>query len=392
MKTVVKRRPFGNTGLLVSEVSLGAMNLRMLKTRQEAVEMVNYVLDQGINLIDTAWAYTGTNGSGEFIASEEIIGEVLESRKDIDEPIVIITKNHGYTPEVFDEEFAVSLERLRIKKKADGLFIGDVEIKLVVFFHGIKADRWQSMQEIGAIAHAKCRQAAGDFTYLGFSAHYGDGKEIREAIDTGDFQVMELPYNVFNRSIGEDGEVDLIRYAYEHGVAFVNMKAFNGNAMVPTAQIIRGVCDIGYGDMLRYVLANPYISTVDAGARYPKEFAEDIEASLLPALTQQQRDALTAQADLVSKHFDNICRECTHCLEKFACPQGINFPDILGIYARYKLAGALGRDQKPFEAQYRALPLPNAEACVACGACNDFCEYHLNIPEQLAKIREIWGA
>lgn len=53
----VKRRPFGNMGLDVSEVSLGAMNLRMLNTIEEAEEMVNYTLDQGINLIDTARVY-----------------------------------------------------------------------------------------------------------------------------------------------------------------------------------------------------------------------------------------------------------------------------------------------------------------------------------------------
>lgn len=391
MKTVVKRRPFGKTGLMVSEVSLGAMNLRMLGSREEGIKMVNYVLDQGINLLDTAWAYTGTAPSGEFIASEDILGTVIESRTDIDEPIVIITKCLGYTPEVFDEELATSLERLRVKKTDKGLFIGTTEIKLVVFFHGIKADRWATMHESGAIEHAKARQAAGDFTYLGFSAHYGDGKEIKEAIDTGDFQVMELPYNVFDRSIGEDGAVDLIHYAYDHGMAFVNMKAFNGNAMVATAKIIRGICDIGYSDMLRFVLSNPYVSTVDVGARYPHEFADDIEASLLPTLTDEERKALIAQADLVSKHFSNICRECTHCLEKFSCPQGINFPEILGIYARYKIAGALGRDQKEFEAQYRALPLPNADACIACGACNDYCEYHLDIPVQMEQVREIWA-
>lgn len=390
MNTKVKRRPFGKTDLSVSEVSFGAMNLRLLDSREEAIKMVNYVLDQGINLIDTAWAYTGTSSSGEFIASEDIIGTVLESRKDIDEPIVIITKNHGYTPEVFDEEFAVSLERLRIKKTDRGLFIGDVEIKLVVFFHGIKYDRWDNMKKTGAIEHAKARQAAGDFTYLGFSAHYDDDQAIIEAVDTGEFQVMELPYNVYNRKVGEAGKEDLIKYAYDHGVAFVNMKAFNGNAMIPTAHIIRDICDINYSDMLRFVLANPYVSTVDAGARYPQEFAADIEAALLPMLTNDERNAIAKQADKVSGHFDNICRECTHCLEKFSCPQGINFPDILGIYARYKIAKALGKDTAEFEEQYKKMPLPNANDCVACGACNEYCEYHLNIPEQLAEIREIW--
>ena len=391
MKTQVKRRPFGATGLSVSEVALGAMNLRMLNNRAEGVELVNYVLDQGINLIDTAWAYTGTTSSGEFVASEEIIGSVLESRTDIDEPIVIITKNHGYTPAAFDEEFAVSLERLRVKKTEKGLFIGTTEIKLVVFFHGIKYDRWVEMQESGAIDHAKARQADGDFTYLGFSAHYGDGQAIKEGIESGHFQVMELPYNVYNRSVGEDGELDLIKYAYDHGVAFINMKAFNGNGMVPTAHIIRDVCDLSSAEMLRFNLANPYISTIDAGARWPHEFADDIAASLLPPLTAEERKAIADKADLVSRYFDNICRECTHCLEKFSCPNGLNFPEMLGIYARYKIAKGLGKDTAEFEAQYKALPLPNADDCLQCGACNAFCEYHLDIPAQLAEIREIWG-
>jgi hypothetical protein len=51
--------------------------------------------------------------------------------------------------------------------------------------------------------------------------------------------VIELPYNVFNRSIGEDASLDLLKYAHDRGVAIVNMKAFNGNGMVPTAKIIR---------------------------------------------------------------------------------------------------------------------------------------------------------
>jgi aryl-alcohol dehydrogenase-like predicted oxidoreductase len=35
MQTTIKRRRLGRTGLLVSELSLGAMNLRMLKSFDE---------------------------------------------------------------------------------------------------------------------------------------------------------------------------------------------------------------------------------------------------------------------------------------------------------------------------------------------------------------------
>ena len=124
MKTQVKRRPFGNTGLLVSEVGFGAMNLRMLNTREEGIALVNYVLDQGINLIDTARGYKGVNGSGEEVQSEDMVGTAIEGRTDIDEPIVIVTKGHGYTPEAFDEDLQESLKTLKIKKTDKGLFIG----------------------------------------------------------------------------------------------------------------------------------------------------------------------------------------------------------------------------------------------------------------------------
>ncbi len=383
MKFTVKRRPLGKTGLMVSEVSFGAMNIRKLKTSDQAIEMLDFVLDQGINLIDTARAYTGVNGSGETIVSEEFVGRAIAARDDIDEPIVIITKGHAYTPEAFDADFNASVKALGIRKTEKGLFIGSTEIKLVYFFHGIKEDRWAQTKSSGAIDHALKRQAAGDFNFLGFSSHYGDGKEIKEALDTGVFQVIELPYNIFNRSIGEDGNFDFIKYAHDMGVGVVNMKAFNGNGMVPTLKIIGDTCSITYPQMLRFCLSNPYISTVDVGAKYPGEFKTDMNASLLASMSGDEREALKTEADKVSAMLNDICRECMHCLEKFQCPQGINFPDILGIHARYSISRQLGKDTEAFSKQYKAVSGPLADACISCGECSTWCEYHLDIPPMM---------
>jgi len=391
MKSLVKRRPFGKTGLNVSEVSLGAMNLRQLNTIDEGLEILNYVIDQGINLIDTARAYNGVNKSGQEVQSEALVGQVIASRTDIDEPMVIVTKGHGYTPEAFDEGLETSLKTLGVKQTENGLFIGSTEIKLVYFFHGIKEDRWQSIKESGAIEHALKRQKEGKFTYLGFSSHYGDKKEIKEALDTGVFQVVELPYNVYNRALGEDGEIDLIKYAHDMGVAIVNMKAFNGTSMMATSKIIKGLCSITYRDMLRFCLSNPNISTIDVGARYPHEFDEDIETDLLPLLTAEERQALKDEADKVSVHFKDICRECMHCLEKFECPQGINFPAILGNHSRYTIAKALGQDASAYVENYNKMEGLKADACVGCGGCSEWCEYHLDIPAMMVKAHEDLG-
>ena len=397
MKTRVKRRPFGKTGLLVSEVGLGAMNLRMLPDHEVITKFLNDVLDQGINLIDTARAYNtregnadASNKTGVFVSSEEMIGKVLSARTDIDEPIVLITKGHGYTREEFDKDYKTSFEALQLEKRTDGLYIGSTKIHLVYLLHGIKDDRWETIQSDGVLQHAKERQENGDFTCLGFSSHYGDTAVIEAAIDSGYFQACELPYNVYNPSLGEEGKKDLLKHAYDKGVGVINMKAFNGNG---TASIFHQIADysgFGYADMLRFCLSNPYISTIDVGAITIKQFMDDIEASERKTLTSDERIELREKAKRVSPYLKDICRECMHCVEKFECPAGVDFPAILGLHGRYTVAKGLRLETENFKQTY-AVFSPSADACVACGKCVPWCEYDLNIPEMLKQVVSDWG-
>ena len=64
---------------------------------------------RGINFIDTARSYTGTCGDGTYVESEEMVGEVLSSRTLIPtEPIVIVTKGHGYELAPLAEDLAAT--------------------------------------------------------------------------------------------------------------------------------------------------------------------------------------------------------------------------------------------------------------------------------------------
>lgn len=71
-------RTFGRTGVQISTLALGAMNFgRIGRTSQKDVNaIIGSALDAGINLIDTADAYSG----GE---SEEMIGKALGRRDDV---------------------------------------------------------------------------------------------------------------------------------------------------------------------------------------------------------------------------------------------------------------------------------------------------------------------
>jgi aryl-alcohol dehydrogenase-like predicted oxidoreductase len=75
----MRYRPFGTTGLRVSEVFLGAMTFGeqggVGAPLEECRRMIDAFADAGGNVIDTAINYRGG-------ASEEIVGELLEGRRD----------------------------------------------------------------------------------------------------------------------------------------------------------------------------------------------------------------------------------------------------------------------------------------------------------------------
>lgn len=389
MESVISRRRLGKTGLQVSELSFGAMNLRKLESFDEAYKIVNYILDQGINLIDTARAYKGEIAPGVTLESERVVGDAIRNRTDLEEPIVIITKGHAYTVADLETELQTSIETLGIEGRGN-LKIGRNDIRLVYFIHGINKERWESVLKSKTLDRLQELKREGVINHIGFSSHYANGKEIKEAVDTGVFDVVELPYNIFNRTLGEDGETNLLEYINKKDVGIINMKAFDGNGMVPIYKVLRELISIDYETMLRFCLSNPFITTVDAGARYVGEFEADIKTAAGARYTKQEMVLLKAEADKVSSYMRNICRECMHCLEKFECPNRLNFPDILSIYSRYSISEKLGKDTARFVEQYGQLEL-NGEDCLECGACVPWCEYKLNIPEMLKKAHDVLG-
>ena len=77
-------RPLGRTGLKVSPICLGTDNFANPTSEDEAVNIINCAIDNGINLIDTADSYA----AGE---SEKIIGRALKANGRRDD-VILATK------------------------------------------------------------------------------------------------------------------------------------------------------------------------------------------------------------------------------------------------------------------------------------------------------------
>ena len=110
----MERIRLGGTGLKVSPLAFGTMTLGDPVAENTSLELLDFVVDQGINFIDTANGYNAG-------LSEEIIGKWMKSRGNR-ERIVLATKvryavggdpdTAGSTPKVILREVENSLRRL----------------------------------------------------------------------------------------------------------------------------------------------------------------------------------------------------------------------------------------------------------------------------------------
>ena len=70
-------RPLGRTGLKVSAIGLGTMTFGEQNSEAEGHEQLDYALDQGVNLIDTAEMYSVPPRAETYGSTERIIGSWL---------------------------------------------------------------------------------------------------------------------------------------------------------------------------------------------------------------------------------------------------------------------------------------------------------------------------
>lgn len=170
--------PLGHTGLKVSALGFGAMHVNDERTTEsQAGALLNHVLDQGINLVDTARGYG---------LSEERIGRHIAHRR---AEFVLSTKV-GYgvegVPDWTYDCIVAGVERALQLMKTDWLDI--------VHLHSCPLPVLQQ----GDVARAlnDCRQAGK----LRVAAYSGDNAEADFAIDSGAFGSLQTSISVCDQA------------------------------------------------------------------------------------------------------------------------------------------------------------------------------------------------
>jgi aryl-alcohol dehydrogenase-like predicted oxidoreductase len=167
-----RRVPFGRTGLSVSSLGFGAAPVGFLKTEQDQVaRILNFLLDHGVNVIDTATMYEG---------SEEAIGQAVGHRR---KEYVLITKCGTRTDEFPDPVWSPALITKTVDRALRRLRTDIIDVMLL---HSCDLATLTEGSALTALAKAK---SAGKIRHAGYSgdneaAAYAAGLPEIDAIET----------------------------------------------------------------------------------------------------------------------------------------------------------------------------------------------------------------
>ena len=201
----MEQRRFGDSSLVCSPIGFGTWEMGGTQygeiNLREATEAVNYALDHGITLFDTALGY------GPY-DSEILLGKTLGARR---KEVVLVTKV-GLT---FQERKLVGLDasRAHVIREAEGCLsrLGTDWIDLLLIHwpdHVTPAE-----ETIGALEDLK---SAGKIREYGVSNYNVPMMEACERV--GHLAANQVGYHLFDRRV----EAEVLPYCLEHGIGFMS--------------------------------------------------------------------------------------------------------------------------------------------------------------------------
>lgn len=212
----IPTRRFGKTGLNVSVLGFGAAPAAFLSAEATATaRLVESLLDAGMNVLDTAAMYPG---------SEAFIGEHLSHRR---KDYVLISKCGTKVAEIdapawSPELITASVDRALRLTKTDALD--------VMLLHSCDLATLQKGEALGALVKAR---AAGKVRHVGYS---GDNAAAAYAAGMADVAVIETSV-----SIVDQANIDVVLPAAEKGNVGIIVKRPIGNAAWRPAEAHTGI-------------------------------------------------------------------------------------------------------------------------------------------------------
>ncbi len=350
---------------------------------KEAIKMIHYSIDHGVNFIDTAYPYGGFDmyQGGQ---SEPIIAKALKDG--YREKVNISTKLPTWiieTREDMDKYLDKQLERL--------------ETDVIDFYliHGVTKTYWEKLKELGFEEFLNNSIEDGKIKYAGFSFH--DRVELfKEVVDEYDWSFCLIQYNYLdeNYQAGKEG----LEYAFNKGLGVATMEPLKGGQIaVNIPDEIKDTFEEAVVKRtpaewaLRWVWNHPEVSVVLSGMSTMEDVKENIRIS-----SDAQSNSLSKKELIVIDHAKKVFNDkleigCTGCGYCLPCPQGVDIPENFAKYNDYHLFGTPETKERfKFGYEMGLLNGERASACTECGECEERCTQEIQIMKELKKVKKLY--
>ena len=369
----MEKRRFAKLGIDVSLLGFGCMRFPTGADgkidQQQAEEMMDKAIQNGVNYIDTAYPYH----NGE---SETFVGKVL--KKYPRDSFYLATKLPTWfinTVEDVDKYFNEQLQKLQ------------VEYFDFYLIHALNKGSFEKMVQIGCVKRLEELKAAGKIRFLGFSFH--DGYEAFEEIlnyRDWDFCQIQLNYMDIDEQAGMKG----YKLAEEKGIPLTIMEPVKGGSLASFGEDIMEVFhEVRPGASaasfaLRYVATLPDILTVLSGMSNMEQVEDNLKTfTYFVPMEEKEYRAIDKVKAIMNSRIQNGCTGCRYCMP---CPFGVDIPGNFSVWNRYHMYQNyyvvnwqwenMGKDGK------------QAKNCKECGKCEKICPQHLPIRADLKKVQE----
>lgn len=375
----MKYRPFGKLDFQGSALGFGTMRLPVRNgnvadvDEDEAIAMIRYAIDAGVNYFDTAQPYHGEN-------SERVLGKALLDG--YRERVRIATKLPTWacqSKDDFDRHLDAQFERLGVDY---------IDFYLL---HNLQVPFWKKVRDLGVRDWMDRLLDSGRVGHVGFSFHdsFSLLEEIIGAYDQ--WTVCQVQYNYMNEDV--QGGTKGVALAAEKGLAVVVMEPLLGGCLVSAPDSVQAVWDAAPIQRspaewaLQWLWNKPEIAVVLSGMSTMTQVEENVVSasrSGIGSMTQEELDTI-AKAQQAYAAFHVIpCTGCGYCMP---CPRGINIPKQFQLYNDATVFG--GNQQRLNRNIYHCAPEnERASACIACGACEKKCPQTIPIREWMPKVHE----
>ncbi len=377
----MKYRRFGGLDWRPSALGFGAMRLPIIggdASRIDeplAIRMIRHAIDNGVNYVDSAYGYHRGN-------SEVAVGKAL--RDGYRERVRLATKMPTYLV-----NSAADMDKYLDEQ------LGKLQTDHLDFYllHGLNKDRWPRVRDAGVLEWAEKVKGEGKIRYLGFSFH-DDCSLFHEILkDSEHFTLCQIQYNYMDEEYqaGTKG----LKEAAAKGLAVVIMEPIKGGKLAVTPpQQVQSIWDEAKIKRkpaewaLRWVWNHPEVSVVLSGMSEMYQVEENLayaDRSGPNVMEPWELELISRVREAYRKLGFVGCTACRYCMP---CPQGVEIPDILGLYNEYYMSGQSDEVKRKYPEKIK--PEGRADKCVACGRCEEQCPQHLPIRRFMAEIPRVF--